>query len=136
MGKDSLTLTDNRTNKTYEIDIADSTIRAKDLRQIKVTDDEFGMMSYDPSFENTASCKSSVTYIDGDNGILRYRGYPIEQLAESSSQLEVSKLLIDGELPNEKELKKWTQDIKDNNDIPEELIKICKKKFVFTASLS
>ena len=86
MGKDSLTLTDNRTNKTYEIDIADSTIRAKDLRQIKVTDDEFGMMSYDPSFENTASCKSSVTYIDGDNGILRYRGYPIEQLAESSSQ--------------------------------------------------
>ena len=113
MGKDSLTLTDNRTNKTYEIDIADSTIRAKDLRQIKVTDDEFGMMSYDPSFENTASCKSSVTYIDGDNGILRYRGYPIEQLAESSSQLEVSKLLIDGELPNEKELKKWTQDIKE-----------------------
>ena len=101
MSKDSLSITDNRTGKSYEIDIDDGNIRAKQLRQIKVNDDEFGMMSYDPSYENTASCKSSVTYIDGDNGILRYRGYPIEQLAESSSQFEVSKLLIDGELPNE-----------------------------------
>ena len=124
MGKDSLTLIDNRTDKTYEIDITDSTIRAKDLRQIKVTDDEFGMMSYDPSFENTASCKSSVTYIDGDNGILRYRGYPIEQLAESSSQLEVAKLLVDGELPNEKELRKWTEDVLSENNIPNELLEI------------
>ena len=124
MGKDSLTLIDNRTDKTYEIDITDSTIRAKDLRQIKVTDDEFGMMSYDPSFENTASCKSSVTYIDGDNGILRYRGYPNEQLAESSSQLEVAKLLVDGELPNEKELRKWTEDVLSENNIPNELLEI------------
>ena len=96
MSKDSLSITDNRTGKSYEIDIDGGNIRAKQLRQIKVNDDEFGMMSYDPSYENTASCKSSVTYIDGDNGILRYRGYPIEQLAENSSQLEVSKLLIDG----------------------------------------
>ena len=97
MSKDSLSITDNRTGKSYEIDIDDGNIRAKQLRQIKVNDDEFGMMSYDPSYENTASCKSSVTYIDGDNGILRYRGYPIEQLAENSSQLEGFKLLIDGE---------------------------------------
>ena len=104
-----LTLIDNRTSKEYEIEIHDGNIRAKDLRQIKVNDDDFGMMSYDPSFENTASCKSSVTFIDGDEGILRYRGYPIEQLAESSSQLEVSKLLIDGELPSEQELSLWVQ---------------------------
>ena len=115
MAKNSLTLVDNRTDKTYEIPIKDSTIRAKDLRQIKVEEDEFGMMSYDPSFENTASCKSSVTFIDGDKGILRYRGFPIEQLAEHSSQLEVSKLLIDGELPNTQELKRWVQDISDNS---------------------
>ena len=107
MSKDSLSITDNRTGKSYEIDIDDGNIRAKQLRQIKVNDDEFGMMSYDPSYENTASCKSSVTYIDGDNGILRYRGYPIEQLAENSSQLEVSKLLIDGELPSKTDLDKF-----------------------------
>ena len=121
MAKNSLTLVDNRTDKTYEIPINDSTIRAKDLRQIKVEEDEFGMMSYDPSFENTASCKSSVTFIDGDKGILRYRGFPIEQLAEHSSQLEVSKLLIDGELPNTQELKRWIQDISDNSYVPEEI---------------
>ena len=84
MAKNTLTLIDNRVDKTYEIEIESATIRAKDLRQIKVTEDEFGMMSYDPSFENTASCKSGITFIDGDKGILRYRGYPIEQLAESS----------------------------------------------------
>ena len=111
MSKDSLSITDNRTGKSYEIDIDDGNIRAKQLRQIKVNDDEFGMMSYDPSYENTASCKSSVTYIDGDNGILRYRGYPIEQLAENSSQLEVSKLLIDGELPSKTDLDKFISDL-------------------------
>ena len=121
MAKNSLTLIDNRTDKTYEIPIQNSTIRAKDLRQIKVKEEEFGMMSYDPSFENTASCKSSVTFIDGDKGILRYRGFPIEQLAEHSSQLEVSKLLIDGELPNTKELKRWVQDISDHSHVPEEI---------------
>tara|TARA_Y100001970_G_scaffold126414_1_gene156326 strand:+ start:12026 stop:13303 length:1278 start_codon:yes stop_codon:yes gene_type:complete len=116
-----LTITDSRTNKEYKLDIQDGNIRAKDLRQIKVNEDEFGMMSYDPSFENTASCKSSVTYIDGDQGILRYRGYPIEQLAESSSQLEVSKLLIDGELPSNDELSKWVNDIKEHNSVPNEI---------------
>ena len=121
-----LTINDSRTNKEYKIEIHDGNIRAKDLRQIKVNEDEFGMMSYDPSFENTASCKSSVTYIDGDEGILRYRGYPIEQLAESSSQLEVSKLLIDGELPNNEELKKWVADVKEHNSVPADINNIIK----------
>ena len=121
-----LTITDSRTNKEYKLDIQDGNIRAKDLRQIKVNEDEFGMMSYDPSFENTASCKSSVTYIDGDQGILRYRGYPIEQLAENSNQLEVSKLLIDGELPSKDELSKWISDIKEYNSVPTEINDIIK----------
>ena len=82
MSKDTLTITDNRNGKSYEIPVQQGTIRAMDLRQIKVTDDEFGMMSYDPAFMNTASCKSKITFIDGDKGILRYRGYPIEQFAE------------------------------------------------------
>ena len=124
MSKDILNITDSRTGKSYELEINDGNIRARDLRQIKVNDDEFGMMSYDPSFENTASCKSSVTYIDGDKGLLRYRGYPIEQLAEKSSQLEVSKLLIDGELPNKSELDKWVSDIKSFNSVPNEIEKI------------
>ena len=124
MSKDILNITDSRTGKSYELEINDGNIRARDLRQIKVNDDEFGMMSYDPSFENTASCKSSVTFIDGDKGILRYRGYPIEQLAEKSSQLEVSKLLIDGELPNKSELDKWVSDIKSFNSVPNEIAKI------------
>ena len=126
MSKDSLSITDNRTGKSYEIDIDDGNIRAKQLRQIKVNDDEFGMMSYDPSYENTASCKSSVTYIDGDNGILRYRGYPIEQLAENSSQLEVSKLLIDGELPSKADLDKFISDIKEFNELPSGMESIIK----------
>ena len=126
MSKDSLSITDNRTGKSYEIDIDDGNIRAKQLRQIKVNDDEFGMMSYDPSYENTASCKSSVTYIDGDNGILRYRGYPIEQLAENSSQLEVSKLLIDGELPSKTDLDKFISDIKEFNELPSGMESIIK----------
>ena len=124
MSKDFLNITDSRTGKSYELEINDGNIRARDLRQIKVNEDEFGMMSYDPSFENTASCKSSVTFIDGDKGILRYRGYPIEQLAEKSSQLEVSKLLIDGELPNKSELDKWVSDIKSFNSVPNEIEKI------------
>ena len=121
MSKDILSITDSRTGKSYELDVTDGNIRAKDLRQIKVNDDEFGMMSYDPSFENTASCKSSVTFIDGDKGILRYRGYPIEQLAEKSTQLEVSKLLIDGELPNKVDLDKWISDVKEFNSVPKEI---------------
>ena len=97
--RQTLTITDNRTGKSYEIPITHDTIRAMDLRQIKVDPKEFGMMSYDPAFNNTASCVSKITYIDGDVGILRYRGYPIEELAEKSTYLETAYLLLHGELP-------------------------------------
>jgi citrate synthase len=107
----TLTITDNRTNKTYTIPIENDTIRAMDLRQIKTKPDEFGMMTYDPAFMNTASCRSSITFIDGDRGILRYRGYPIEVLAEHCTFLEVAYLLIFGNLPTETELKKWVGEI-------------------------
>jgi citrate synthase len=104
---DSLTVTDNRTGRTYEIPITDETIRATELRNIKVNDDDFGLMTYDPAFMATASCRSAITYIDGDKGILEYRGYPIEQLAEKSSYLEVAYLLIHGELPTTSQLAEW-----------------------------
>src|SRR4051812_37049200 len=109
--KDSLTVVDNRTGKTYEVPIQDGTVRAADFRQIKLSDDDFGLMSYDPAFMNTAACRSAITYIDGDKGILRYRGYPIEQLAERSTFLEVAWLLRNGELPDEKQLAGWVHDI-------------------------
>ena len=112
MPKDSITVTDNRTGKTYELPVTDGTIRATDLRQIKVSDDDFGMMTYDPAFMNTAACRSSITFIDGDKGILRYRGYPIEQLAEKATFLEVAYLLSEGELPNKVQLAKWEEEIK------------------------
>src|SRR5207244_11087208 len=99
MSADTLTVTDNRTGKQYEIEIEEGVIRAMDLRKIKVSDDDFGLMAYDPAFMNTASCKSRITYIDGDKGILQYRGYPIEQLAEQSTYPEVAYLLLHGELP-------------------------------------
>ena len=108
---DTLTITDNRTGKKYEVPIQDSTIRAMDLRQIKVTPDEFGMMTYDPAFTNTAACRSRITFIDGDKGILMYRGYPIEQLAEKSDFLETTYLLLRGELPTAAQLDEWTRDI-------------------------
>lgn len=108
---DTLTVTDNRTGKTYEIPIVDETIRATDLRQIKVNEDDFGMMTYDPAFMNTASCRSAITYLDGDAGVLEYRGYPIEQLAEKSSFLEVAYLLVYGELPTQQQLDGWVHDI-------------------------
>jgi citrate synthase len=108
---ETLTITDNRTGKQYEIPIADGTIRAIDLRQIKVDPEEFGMMSYDPAFLNTASCQSRVTFIDGDKGILRYRGYPIEQLAEQSNFIETAYLLINGELPTQAELDSWSNEL-------------------------
>lgn len=111
MAKDTLTITDNRTGKTYEVPVENDTIRAMDLRQIKVNDDDFGMMSYDPAFGNTASCISKVTYIDGDNGVLMYRGYPIEDLAEKSNFLEVAYLLLNGELPTKKEYDQWVYNI-------------------------
>lgn len=95
---DTLTITDNRTGKSYELPIEHDTIKAIDLRKIKVKDDDFGMMTYDPAFMNTAACKSTITFIDGDRGILQYRGYPIEQLAEKCAYLEVAYLLVNGEL--------------------------------------
>ncbi len=108
---DTLTVTDNRTGKTYEIPIEDETIRATELRKIKVNDDDFGLMTYDPAYMATASCRSSITFIDGDKGILEYRGYPIEQLAEKSSYLEVAYLLVHGDLPTQAQLDQWTEDV-------------------------
>src|ERR1700736_5479700 len=106
--RETLTVTDNRTGKSYEVPISNGAIRAMDLRQIKVNASDFGMMSYDPAFNNTASCISKITYIDGDAGILRYRGYPIEELAEKSTYLETAYLLLNGELPSAEQLKNWT----------------------------
>jgi citrate synthase len=111
MGASTLTITDNRTGRTYELPIDKGAIRAADLRQIKVEPTDFGLMSYDPAFLNTASCQSKITFIDGDRGILRYRGYPIEQLAEKASYLEVSYLIINGELPTQEQLATWKHDI-------------------------
>jgi citrate synthase len=117
----SLTITDNRTGKTYEVPINEETIRATDLRKIKVNDDDFGLMTYDPAFMNTAACRSAITYIDGDKGILEYRGYPIEQLAEKSTYLETSWLLLHGELPTNGELTGWTRTITYHTFINENL---------------
>jgi citrate synthase len=111
MAADSLSVTDNRTGSVYEIAIADGAIRAPELRKIRVDDDDFGLMSYDPAFLNTAAVRSSITYIDGDRGILRYRGYPIEQLAEKSTYLETAYLLLFGELPTQSELEGWIDEI-------------------------
>ncbi|MDQ3768717.1 MAG: citrate synthase [Actinomycetota bacterium] len=110
-GRDSLTVTDNRTGETFEVEITDGTVRAMDFRQMKVSGDDFGLMTYDPAFTNTASCRSSITYIDGDNGVLEYRGYAIEQLCEESSYLEVAYLLIFGELPDRAQLDQWVHDV-------------------------
>jgi citrate synthase len=108
---DTLTVTDNRTGRTYEVEITDGTVRAMDFRQMKVDDDDFGLMTYDPAYTNTASCRSAITYIDGENGILEYRGYPIEQLAEQSTYIEVAYLLVHGELPTKQQLEDWTDEI-------------------------
>lgn len=124
MSNNTLTITDNRTGRQYEIPIEHDTIRAMDLRKIKVADDDFGLMTYDPAFMNTASCKSSITFIDGDRGILNYRGYPIEQLAERSNYLEVAYLLLHGELPTESELKDWTRNITLHTFIHESIKKV------------
>jgi citrate synthase len=109
--KDTLSITDNRTGKQYEVPIEDGTIRALELRNIKTSEDDFGLMTYDPAFMNTASCRSAVTFIDGEKGILEYRGYPIEQLAEKSSYLEVAYLLIHGSLPTQQQLEDWVHEI-------------------------
>ena len=122
---DTLTITDNRTGRQYEIPVTDDTIRALDLRQIKVDPGDFGMMSYDPAFLNTASCRSAVTFIDGEQGILRYRGYPIEQLAEHGTFVETAYLLVHGELPGETELAGWQEDLSQHMMLHENI-----KKFV------
>ena len=124
MSSDSLTIIDNRTGKRYEIPIEEGAIRAKDLRQIKVASDDFGLMSYDPAFMNTASCRSAISFIDGDKGILRYRGYPIEQLAERSTYLETAYLLLNDELPNAEQLKDWQRDITCHTMIHENIKKL------------
>ncbi len=110
-GADALSVTDNRTGRTYEVPITDGTVRALDFRAIRVSEDDFGLMTYDPAFMNTAACRSSITYLDGTNGVLEYRGYPIEQLAEHSTYLEVAYLLIYGELPTAAQLEAWQFEI-------------------------
>src|SRR5438552_8759653 len=124
-GEDTLTITDNRTGERYELEVTDGTIRAMDLRQIKASEDDFGLMSYDPAFMNTAACRSAITFIDGDAGILRYRGYPIEQLAEKSTFLETSYLLLHGELPTAAELDAWVYQVTHHTIIHEKI-----KKFI------
>lgn len=121
--RESLTITDNRTGKQYEIPVQHDTIRANDLRQIKVHEGDFGLMSYDPAFTNTASCISRITYIDGDKGILRYRGYPIEELAEKSTYLETAYLILHGELPTKSQLEDWTYHITHHTFIHESIKK-------------
>jgi len=125
MTKDSLTITDNRTGKTYEIPIQDGTIRALDLRKITTGADDFGLMTYDPAFTNTAACKSRITFIDGDRGILNYRGYPIEQLAEKSTYLETAYLMLHGELPSRTQYEEWIHNITHHTILHENI-----KKFI------
>ncbi|MGE5858245.1 MAG: citrate synthase [Solirubrobacterales bacterium] len=121
---ETLSITDNRTGKSYEVEITDGTIRTMDLRQIKVSDGDFGLMGYDPAFTNTASCRSAITYIDGEAGILQHRGIPIEQLCEHSSYLEVAYLLIFGELPTQQQLERWVFDVTHHTFVHEDIKKM------------
>jgi citrate synthase len=121
--RETLTVTDNRTGRQYELPITHDTIRALDLRQIKVDDPDFGMMSYDPALTNTASCTSKITFIDGDQGILRYRGYSIEELSEKSSYLETAYLILHGELPSQAQLTEWTYNVSHHTFIHESIKK-------------
>src|ERR1700754_1528767 len=124
MSNESLTITDNRTGKQYQLGIENGTIKAMDLRQIKTSDDDFGLMTYDPAFMNTGSCKRRITFIDGDKGILEYRGYPIDQLAWKRSYLEVAYLLLYGELPSASQLAEWTKNITYHTFINENIKKV------------
>ncbi len=121
---DTLSVTDNRTGESYEIEVNDGTIKTMDLRQIKVADDDFGLMGYDPAFTNTASCRSAITYIDGEAGILQHRGIPIEQLCEHSTYLEVAYLLIFGELPTKPQLERWIFDVTHHTFVHEDIKKM------------
>ncbi len=118
---ETLTVTDNRTGETYELEVTDGTVRALDLRQIKVSEDDFGLMTYDPAFTNTASCQSAITYIDGEAGILEHRGYSIEQLCEHSTYLEVAYLLVFGELPTAAQLERWVFDVTHHTFVHEDI---------------
>src|SRR6202142_4609800 len=123
--RETLSVTDNRTGRQFELPITNETIKALDLRPIKVDDGDFGMMSYDPAFTNTASCSSRITYIDGDKGILRYRGYSIEELAEKSIFIETAYLILYGELPTKSQLANWSYNITHHTFIHESI-----KKFI------
>jgi citrate synthase len=120
-GDQTLTITDNRTGRMYEVEVSDGTIRAMDLRQIKTSESDFGLMSYDPAFTNTASCRSAITYIDGEAGILEHRGYSIEQLCEHSSYLEVAYLLVFGKLPTKPQLERWAHDVTHHTFVHEDI---------------
>jgi len=121
--KDSLSVTDNRTGETFELEITDGTVKSMDFRQMKASEDDFGLMTYDPAFTNTASCRSAITYIDGEGGVLEHRGYPIEQLCEDSSFLEVAYLLVHGALPKQDELDFWTYAITHHTYVHENIKK-------------
>jgi citrate synthase len=121
---DTLSVTDNRTGESYELEITDGTIRTMDLRQIKVDDDDFGLMGYDPAFTNTASCRSAITYIDGEAGVLQHRGIPIEQLCDESTYLEVAYLLIFGDLPTQAQLDRWVYDVTHHTFVHEDIKKM------------
>jgi citrate synthase len=123
--QDTLSITDNRTGEDYEVEVKDGTVRAMDFRDIKVSDDDFGLMTYDPAFTNTAHCRSSICFIDGEAGVLEYRGYPIEELCEKSTHLEVAYLLVYGELPTQQQLDQWTFEITHHTYVHENI-----KKFV------
>ena len=120
----TLSITDSRTGENYEVEITDGTIKTMDLRQIKVKEDDFGMMGYDPAFTNTASCRSAITYIDGDAGVLQHRGIPIEQLCEKSTYLEVAYLLIFGDLPTKPQLERWVYDVTHHTFVHEDIKKM------------
>ncbi len=129
---DTLSITDNRTGNAFELPINDGTVRAMDFRQMKTSKEDFGLMVYDPAYKNTASCRSAITYIDGDKGILRYRGYPIEQLAEHSTYLEVAYLLLNGELPNQKQSEAWTNEVTTHTYV-HEFLKTCMEGYRYDA---
>ncbi|UJA21302.1 citrate synthase [Thermoleophilia bacterium SCSIO 60948] len=120
-GSDTLSVTDNRTGEQYEFEISEGTVKAMDFRSIKVSEDDFGLMTYDPAFTNTANCKSEITYIDGEAGILQHRGIPIEELCEKSSYLELAYLLIFGNLPTAQQLERWTYDITHHTYVHEDM---------------
>src|SRR5262249_46555866 len=123
-GGDTLSITDNRTGESYEVEVNDGTIKTMDLRQIKVSEDDFGLMGYDPAFTNTASCRSAITYIDGRAGILQHRGISIEQLCEPSTYLEVAYLLVFGELPTKPQLERWIFDVTHHTFVHEDIKKL------------